>query len=413
MLQFGNNLKNYSTLKISNEDFLNWFVGLSDGESSFYFTRTIINNLYIKYSFIFKLTMHIDDRKVLEYLHQNLNIGRLVIDGDEISFIVSKKEEIIILINIFSKYNLNTTKHLNFRDWKKAFYIYINRKLDNTSFDSELLKIKDQMNNNRTNFSMPENHKIKISQYWLLGFVEAEGSFLLNKTSLIPAFAIALNDKDAPVLHEIKNFFYNNLGFDLKSKFKLDNSSNLGIHFQTARGTTKGAVRFLIKNTHILYNYLIPFFNKMTFISKKGLDFSDFKLICFSIGGHENENIKNLILKLSNTMNNNRLSNSKKTKSTLLEKDELNILKNFSPIYNHLPDGTTINILNNKIANYRNFIYILTSSNGEVSYFINVDEVANFLNTNKSTLNRKLKLHPEGININNFHIQKLRVFDGI
>lgn len=213
MLRFGNNLfnKNFST-KGLNENFLKWFVGLSDGESSFYFTRTVIQNKYVKYSFIFKLTMHIDDRKVLEYIQQKLNIGRLSENGDEISFIVSKKEEIIILIDIYTKYNLNTTKHLNFLDWKKAFYIYVYRNSDDNSFDSKLLDIKNQMNNSRTDFIMPAEHKIQISKDWLLGFVEGEGSFLLNKTSLTPAFAIALNDKDAAVIYKIREFLFFNLG---------------------------------------------------------------------------------------------------------------------------------------------------------------------------------------------------------
>lgn len=201
----------------------------------------------------------------------------------------------------------------------------------------------------------------------------------------------------------------------------MENSSNLGIHFQNPRNTSKGAVRFLIKNVHILHNYLIPFFNSMEFISKKGFaarqraaaprDFKDLKIICSSvyIGGHEDKNIKNLLLKLANTMNNNRLSNSKQSKSPLLTDEELNILLNLSPVYKHLPDGTTINILNNRIANYRNFIYILISSN-KVNYFLNEDDLANFLSINKTSLNRKLKLHQEGLNINNFHIKKVRVF---
>lgn len=84
---------------------------------------------------------------------------------------------------------------------------------------------------------------------------------------------------------------------------------------QNARGTTKGAVRIIIGNIPILNNYLIPFFSSLEFKSKKGLDFSDFKLICNNLyvaacvaAAHLNQEIKGLLLKLINTMNNSRLS---------------------------------------------------------------------------------------------------------
>ena len=43
------------------------------------------------------------------------------------TFRVINMEDIKILIDIFSEYKLNTTKYLDFLDWKKAYNIYINR----------------------------------------------------------------------------------------------------------------------------------------------------------------------------------------------------------------------------------------------------------------------------------------------
>ena len=36
-------------------------------------------------------------------------------------------------------------------------------------------------NQKRTNFTMPIEHKISITPYWLLGFIEGEGSFSIGK----------------------------------------------------------------------------------------------------------------------------------------------------------------------------------------------------------------------------------------
>jgi hypothetical protein len=98
---------------------------------------------------------------------------------------------------------------------------------------------------------------------------------------------------------------------------KLKCSSIITIKTEKAIKNSKPLVGFRIKNVHILNNYFIPFFSSeegasssQEFITKKGKDFSDFKIICKAIylGAHRREEIKSLILKLSYTMNNFRLS---------------------------------------------------------------------------------------------------------
>ncbi len=44
---------------------------------------------------------------------------------------------------------------------------------------TKVLALKNEMNNKRTNFNMPSDHTIRITDYWLLGFVEGEGSFFV------------------------------------------------------------------------------------------------------------------------------------------------------------------------------------------------------------------------------------------
>ena len=46
------------------------------------------------------------------------------------------------------------------------------------------------MNDNRTNFDYPQDQKLKISPYWLLGFSEGEAHFGVNKTELSQAYAL-------------------------------------------------------------------------------------------------------------------------------------------------------------------------------------------------------------------------------
>ena len=49
------------------------------------------------------------------------------------------------------------------------------------------------MNKKRINFELPSNHSIKITPYWLLGFVEAEGSFVIRSKGST-SFAIGQNN---------------------------------------------------------------------------------------------------------------------------------------------------------------------------------------------------------------------------
>lgn len=393
------------------EQFYQWFVGISDGESSFIIAKK--SNLdKTKFTFFFQIVLHVDDFKVLEYIHKTLNLGSLTINtqGDECKFIVTRMEELERIIVIFDKHNLNTLKYLNYIEWRKAFFLYKNREgLVNTDLVKEILDIKNKMNINRVDFSYPLEHKIVITPFWLLGFVEAEGSFYVTKL-LEPAFAIALNEKESALIQSIKEFLIENLNFDDHSKWKLKESGLIGIHHQSARGTTKGAVRIIIRNISILNNYLIPFFSYLEFKSKKGLDFEDFKLICNNIyiGAHLNQEIKVSLLKLINTMNNKRLSNSKTT-YIAMTKDELVLLNNLKPIYKHLSDGSVINMdSGKKVSQYS--IYVLTYENGEIKRVSTRDEIASELNVSLTTISKHLNLNPEGVTFKNCHVKKIGVF---
>ena len=63
------------------------------------------------------------------------------------------------------------------------------------------------MNKNRTIFKLPFNHIIKITPYWLLGFVEAEGYFSVATTGYHRLeFGIGQTFSELPVLEAIKQF---------------------------------------------------------------------------------------------------------------------------------------------------------------------------------------------------------------
>ena len=116
---------------------------------------------------MFKIALHKDDEGVLRYIHNKLAIGSVRLYKNDCIFNVTYREGIKLLISIFDKYNLNTTKYLDYLDFKEAFNIYINRdkNLSIKLVRSEIiLEFKNKMNTNRVNFDRPENSKIVITK---------------------------------------------------------------------------------------------------------------------------------------------------------------------------------------------------------------------------------------------------------
>ena len=208
------------------------------------------------------------------------------------------------------------------------------------------------MNTNRIHNERPVYSKIVITKSWLLGFIEGDGSFFLRRDNIVPTFSIEVTGVQLPVMLKIKEFLVNSLGFDTYSLYKLKNSSIIAINTVKARKKGKSSVSLTIKNINVLNNYFIPFFDISEFLTKKGKDFNDFKIISQAvfIGAHRNEEIRSLILKLSNTMNNFRLSNYKDSVLTLSSEEIHLIIKaSHSPTIEYLLDGRVVDKYNKKI----------------------------------------------------------------
>lgn len=186
---------NYSTLshqrlnvmQPKNEEFKQWLVGMTDGDGSFSILRQ--ND---KWTLTFKITQSTYNLRALYYIKQQLGVGSVSVESnrDQGSFRIRDRKQLVnIIFPIFDQYPLLTTKYFNYAKFKQAYAILENSKL--TKSERNALIETLLLTKPNESYISPAWNKITlpiadaneaskvISKSWLIGFVEAEGSFYL------------------------------------------------------------------------------------------------------------------------------------------------------------------------------------------------------------------------------------------
>lgn len=314
-----------SLKELTNEEFIEWLRGFTDGEGCFMLN---INNYKNKEGVVtskgitlkYTIFLHKDDAPMLKQIKNRLGLGTVRIYERFVSFEVTKQKEIEKIIEIFSQNPLNTSKHLNFLEFKKAYSLYINMldrnnspndyKSNRLKIFEEILLIKSSMNRKRTSFEMPSEHTIKITPYWLLGFIEGEGSFSIAKNNYFSLeFGISQTLSEKKVMLEIQRFLLSLPGnYSVRSKFS--NVVPLNEDKKAKNERSNPIVKIQVTDSNYISNVIIPFFDSLIWLSKKELDYLDWKVVLnLKIQGkHFLPEGNDIIVSICNRMNLNRLS---------------------------------------------------------------------------------------------------------
>jgi hypothetical protein len=358
--------------------------------------------------FFFKISLHKDDIGVLNFIKDSLGIGKVYSEGGgapKASFMVYNKAEVKVIIDIFTKYPIKTTKLLNFLDFKKAFELYLTRKTHPgmtkeklTKIQEEIRLIKEGTNSSRTDFTMPKGYKANITDYWLLGFMEGESSFSVVKLNNYKLrFSLGQSSKDLALMKDIKLYLLNLANrMNLPSPFSPDSISvNL---VKVNKGDYLDMVQLDIRRNEFIELVIIPFFYKLTWRTKKYQDFLDFKAILElrNWGAqYDGEGIKVLDLILSQ-MNNNRLSTSKSSVSPVdrqhLNLEIMRILARPSNL-ERLADGRIFIKSLNKIYNPArgsNIVEVMDEDNNLIYTFNTITACAKFFGLSNDVVSRTL-----------------------
>lgn len=240
-------LKNNSLFYEKNLNlFYLWLSGFIGGEGNFQINPLKgKNDNIIKFSFMFNINLHLDDLDTSKVIAKILGIGSVRISDaanlkkNVVSYRINKQSELLKLIQILNVSPLNGVKQLDFEDFAKAYNLYFNRPSSTVTDDliEEVLNIKNGMNRQRTNFSRPL--KINITDYWLLGLIEGEGSFRLIRSRLVPVFAMKMVSDQEPLMIAIKEYLVERLAFDKYSLFKLKSSELISINHVPPKGNSE------------------------------------------------------------------------------------------------------------------------------------------------------------------------------
>lgn len=375
-----------ATLDDEINNFYTWFAGFTDAEGYFYIATSSS-----KCSFRFQINLHKDDTDVLYFIHKNLGFGEVRSFVNYSSFTVTRLKDIKNLLLIFSRYPLQGSKWLNYKDFAKAFELYTSSRVDSNLL-KEILEIKNGMNKSRSDYTLLK--EIKITPYWLLGFIEGEGCFSINKgNSYRLDFSLSQAYSNMELMKKIKNYLEN-----LPNTMG-NYSDALGLSIVKHSNTNHQAT-VRIETTRIAYitNILIPFLENLAWHSKKQLDFQDWKniLMLKEQGHHFSEQGVKLIDRILSQMNKNRLSTNTKVlksnedRSSLLAevKEMLNGPSNFE-----IKNGRKFIVSLNKYyksSRKNSNVDILDSKGNILHSFESLADCAAYLKVHPSTISKRI-----------------------
>jgi NADH-ubiquinone oxidoreductase chain 4 len=254
-------------------DFVQWFVGFTDAEGLFavYVDKSGLPKLS------FRITLHMDDLAVLEFIQKKLGTGVILKSRDTFVYYISKIEELESkLFPIFDSFPLNTSKNLDYLIFKKVYYLKKSKTYRTPQGLSAIKKILSQLNNNRTDFTQPKDHSIRITPGWVIGFIEGDGNFYIQrkKTSFIFRMSICQTAAEVKVMEAILVYLHN-LWLEQSNKLQIT-SPNLFIRDEKPRSSNHQLAKLVIvHDLSYIYLILIPLFNSLVFRSKKALDYKD------------------------------------------------------------------------------------------------------------------------------------------
>lgn len=318
-----------STIKL-NKSYFNieeWLVGITDGNGTFNINTNIINNKII-FTFIISLTLK--NAQLLYKIKSYLGVGNITYNKNNniVSYLIKDKKQLIdIIIPIFDKYPLLTTKRFNYLKFKKVLLIsniklnLINKLLLINNIKSTtppINYISDVWNINNFSLFIFNKYVLKplsdyslqefiniinnlyplynniITKSWLIGFIETEGSFYILKNNNNPiryvhGFELSIK-LDYIVLYSIIKILNMNLNISIYTSVKSKGIIKLKNNNMIIDILNSNTIEFII-NYFRFSNY------KSVFLGIKSFEYRIWSRTFIKKKNNNLESVKNLLKK--------------------------------------------------------------------------------------------------------------------
>lgn len=173
--------------KLPKECFTHWLVGVTDGDGCFSFSVNKRKNSI--WNCTFKIGQSTFNYRLLYFIKKNLGFGKISSKSGKnmAEFRIRDRKTLLnLIVPLFTKYPLYSTKQFYFLQWVKALETLENKNLTSAEKNEILTQLKSQTpemwaaaQGKETYFS-PSWRKGDPTSEWIYGFVEAEGSFFLT-----------------------------------------------------------------------------------------------------------------------------------------------------------------------------------------------------------------------------------------
>lgn len=263
----------------------------------------------------------------------------------------------------------------------------------------KILNIKNFMNKKKSFFKQPNDHKISLTPYWLLGLIEGEGSFYVKgieriKSNLGLIFEIGQTKSELRVLEVVKYFLLNLPGTNIL-KMKRKNSNFVQHIIQNKiEKKSKSMTYIRIFDLNYIKNILVPFLNSLVWSSKKERDYKDWKIILAFIteGKHFMNEGQELINFIYKRMNVRRLSTNISVIPSKNKEEKIKSLLKAPSNYEIHNNGKIFILSKGEYLRSRGNISIeVFDKKGDLAkVFDSIKECAKYFNKSSRTITRRL-----------------------